>query len=142
MLVKDAFLAKLTSTIGTFDAVTSILTSFVMLGCGFQFIEIFLVNKRLVRPYVTLLHSINELCLALIYCVPLSKHRETERRYCLYCFCLVDIQNNGNTFLDMQVYAQQVVAVISLILNILLSVYLNTVVRKIRRKDDKEEKEF
>ena len=42
----------------------------------------------------------------------------------------------------MQEYPQQVVAVISLILNILLMVYLDTVARKIRRKDDKEEKEF
>lgn len=43
------------------------------------------------------------------------------------------IQNNGNTFLGMHVYAQQILSVIGIILLILAIVYLNTVVKKIKK---------
>ncbi len=59
ILVTGAFLAKITSSIGINDTLTGILASFVSLGCGFQLIAIFLVNKRPVKRWVTLLHSIN-----------------------------------------------------------------------------------
>ena len=42
------------------------------------------------------------------------------------------IQNNGNTFWGMSVYAQQVVSVIAVVLLIVLIVYLNLVVGKIK----------
>jgi MFS family permease len=42
------------------------------------------------------------------------------------------IQASGNTFLGLNVYAQQVVSVMAVILLIVLIVYLNTVVRKIK----------
>jgi MFS family permease len=44
------------------------------------------------------------------------------------------IQNNGNSFLGLSVYAQQVVSAISALLLVVLIVYLNTVVKKIQRK--------
>ena len=44
------------------------------------------------------------------------------------------IQNNGNTFWGMDVYAQQVVSGIALILLVVLIIYLNLVVRKIENK--------
>ncbi len=44
------------------------------------------------------------------------------------------IQNNGNNFLGINVYAQQVVSAIATILLVVLIVYLNTVVRKIEKK--------
>lgn len=43
------------------------------------------------------------------------------------------IQNNGNSFMGLNVYAQQVVSVIAVILLGVLILYLNTVVRKIKR---------
>ena len=43
------------------------------------------------------------------------------------------IQGNGNTFLGMQVYAQQVLASFGAILLILAIIYLNTVVRKMKK---------
>ena len=44
---------------------------------------------------------------------------------------LVDyIQENGNRFLGMQVYAQQVLSAITLLITLILLVYINTVMRK------------
>lgn len=43
------------------------------------------------------------------------------------------IQNNGNVFLGVFVYAQQVVSVIAVVLLIVLILYLNLVVRKIKK---------
>ena len=44
------------------------------------------------------------------------------------------IQANGNIFLGMNVYAQQVVSAIGVLFMIVILVYLNTIVRKIDRK--------
>ena len=44
------------------------------------------------------------------------------------------IQGNGNKFLGLNVYAQQVVSVISAIILIVLILYLNLVVRKKNKK--------
>ncbi|MBO7297667.1 MAG: MFS transporter [Clostridia bacterium] len=70
LLVAGAYLAKVTSAIGISDSVTGILSSFVSLGCGFQMIAVFLANKRPVKRWVTILHSVNQLAFALIYLVP------------------------------------------------------------------------
>lgn len=45
------------------------------------------------------------------------------------------IQKNGNNFLGISVYAQQVTSAFSFIITIILLVYMRTVVRKIERKD-------
>ena len=70
ILVGGAYLAKITTSLGMSTAMTGILTSFVSLGCGFQIIAIFLANKRPVKRWVTVLHSVNQLAFALIYLVP------------------------------------------------------------------------
>ena len=44
------------------------------------------------------------------------------------------IQNTGNTFLGLNVYAQQVVSAIAALLLLALIIYLNTVIRKIKVK--------
>ncbi len=52
---------------------------------------------------------------------------------------LVDyIQKSGNTFLGMNVYAQQVVSAIGAIVVILALIYLNTVVKKMQRERERE----
>ena len=68
LLVTGAYLAKLTTSIGLSDTVTGLLTSFVSLGFGFQVIAIFLANKRPVKRWVAVLHMINQLFFALIWC--------------------------------------------------------------------------
>ncbi|MBR2323231.1 MAG: MFS transporter [Clostridia bacterium] len=73
VLVGGAYLAKVTSSIGIPDSVTGILTSFVSLGCTFQIVAIFLINKRPVKRWVTFLHTINQLFFALIYLTPFLK---------------------------------------------------------------------
>ena len=73
LLIGGAYLAKVTSYIGMSDTLTGILTSFVSLGCGFQIIAIFLADKYPVKCWVTLLHTINQLCFSLIYLVPFIK---------------------------------------------------------------------
>ena len=47
------------------------------------------------------------------------------------------IQKNGNIFLGMHVYAQQVVSAIAFILMAITLIYLNTVVKKIKNNRDK-----
>lgn len=46
------------------------------------------------------------------------------------------IQENGDTFLGLHVYAQQVVSVIAAVLLVGLLIYLNTVVRKIKKNEE------
>ena len=67
ILITGAYLAKITSSLGMSDSLTGILTSFVSLGCGFQILAIFLVNKRPVKRWVTILHILNQLFFSLIY---------------------------------------------------------------------------
>lgn len=70
LLVSSTYLAKLTSAIGFSDSLTGILSSFVSLGCGFQLVALFLANKRPVKRWVTILHTLNQLFFALVYVVP------------------------------------------------------------------------
>ena len=70
LLVIGSYLAKLTSDIGIPDAVTGILTSFVSLGFGFQLFAIFLINKRPVKIWTTVMSVVNQLCFAFVYVIP------------------------------------------------------------------------
>ena len=89
LLVTGAYLAKITSSLGMNDALTGILTSFVSLGCGFQIIAIFLANKRPVKRWVTVLHSINQLAFALIYLVPFIELSKTAKIVLFIAFLLM-----------------------------------------------------
>ncbi len=70
LTVAGAYLAKLSTFMGFSDSFTGILTSFVSLGCSFQIIAVFLANKRPVKRWVMLLHTLNQLFFALVYVVP------------------------------------------------------------------------
>ena len=89
LLVTGAYLAKITSSLGMSDSLTGILTSFVSLGCGFQIIAIFLANKRPVKRWVTVLHSINQLAFALIYLVPFIELSKTAKIVLFIAFLLM-----------------------------------------------------
>ena len=71
LLVTGAYLARLTTALDISDNVTGILTSFVSLGCGFQIFAIFLADKKPVKRWVTIVHTLNQLCFCLIYVTPL-----------------------------------------------------------------------
>ena len=95
LLLTGAYLAKITSAIGMSDTLTGILTSFVSLGCGFQMIAIFLANKRPVKRWVTILHSLNQLSFALIYLVPFIQLSKTAKIVLFIAFLLIGhILNN------------------------------------------------
>ena len=68
--VGGAYLATLTEYLGFSDSLTGILTSFVSLGCGFQIVAIFLANKKPVKRWVTILHTLNQLFFAIVYVIP------------------------------------------------------------------------
>lgn len=70
ILVGGAYLARLATELGMSDSVTGILTSLISLGCSFQIVAIFLFGNRSAKRLVTMLHSVNQLCFALIYVVP------------------------------------------------------------------------
>lgn len=88
LLVAGAYLANVTSAIGMPDSLTGILSSFVSLGCGFQIIAIFLANKRPVKRWVTLLHTLNQLFFALVYFVPFIKLSQTVKTVLFIMFLL------------------------------------------------------
>lgn len=95
LLVGGAYLAKVTSAIGISDSITGVLNSFVSLGFCFQLFAIFLANKRPVKCWVTILHSINQLAFALIYLVPFIKITKTQKTILFICFLLLGhIVNN------------------------------------------------
>ncbi|MDR0426268.1 MAG: MFS transporter [Clostridiales bacterium] len=71
ILIGGAYLAKITSAIGMSDGLTGVLFSFVSLGAGVQIFALFFADRRSVKGYVTVLHTINQLCFAVIYLVPL-----------------------------------------------------------------------
>ena len=89
LLVTGAYLAKITASLGISDTLTGILSSFVSLGCGFQMIAIFLANKRPVKRWVTILHSVNQLAFALIYLVPFIKLSKTTKIVLFIAFLLL-----------------------------------------------------
>lgn len=73
LLITGAYLAKVTSDIGISDGVTGVLTAFVSLGYAFQVFALLLAGKRPVKKWVTFFHSVNQLCFALVYLVPIFK---------------------------------------------------------------------
>ena len=79
LLVIGSYLAKLTSDIGISDSVTGILTSFVSLGFGFQLFAIFLINKRPVKRWTTVMSIVNQLCFAFVYVIPFFEISRTTK---------------------------------------------------------------
>jgi Na+/melibiose symporter-like transporter len=71
LLLVGAYLAKVTDAIGLSDGMTGILTAFVSLGCGFQIFALFFSAGGAVKKWVTVFHTVNQLCFAFIYAVPL-----------------------------------------------------------------------
>ena len=79
LLVAGAYLARLTTALDIPDNVTGILSSFVSLGCGFQIFAIFLADKKPVKRWVTVIHTLNQLCFCLIYVTPFFPFSTTAK---------------------------------------------------------------
>ena len=69
--VSSIYLAKIADYIGIQDGLTAILSAFVSLGCSFQLIAIFLGNKRPVKRWVTISHTISQALFACMYLIPI-----------------------------------------------------------------------
>ena len=71
IVVGGAYLAKITTAIGMSQGLTGICTAFISLGAGFQLFALFLARKSNPKRLVTLLHTVNQTCFALVYLIPL-----------------------------------------------------------------------
>ena len=71
IIVGGSYLAKITQAIGMSQGLTGILTAFVSLGHVFQIFALAFAGKRRVKKLVTVLHTVNQLCFAVIYLIPL-----------------------------------------------------------------------
>ena len=79
LLLGGAYLAKVTTSLEISDGVTGIITSMVALASTFQFVAIFLAQKKPVKKWVTIGHSINQLFFAFVYLVPLFNFSKTVK---------------------------------------------------------------
>lgn len=71
LLVSDAFLASLLSSIGISDAVTGIISSFITLAFLFQIFSIFIARKiSNIKRFVVIVHSVSQLMFMALYIVP------------------------------------------------------------------------
>ncbi len=77
--VGTVYLARVTAYIGMSDALTGILSAFVSLGCGFQLVAVWLVNRQPVKRWVSAGHIISQLLFALVYFVPLMSLTQAQK---------------------------------------------------------------
>lgn len=77
LLITGAYLAKICAYIDVSDGVTGILTSVVSIGSAFQLLSLFSAGGRRVKRRCVILQTINQLCFALLYVVPLLKAGKT-----------------------------------------------------------------
>lgn len=70
--VADVYLVKIAAATGMSDQATAVLTSFVSLGCGFQFLSIFFFRSNKVKKKATAGHIISQLLFTCAYLVPLA----------------------------------------------------------------------
>lgn len=70
--IADVYLVKIAAATGMSDQATAVLTSFVSLGCGFQFLSIFFFRSNKVKKKATAGHIISQLLFTCAYLVPLA----------------------------------------------------------------------
>ncbi len=71
LAVSVTYLPVLGKAIGISEELIAIVEGFVSLGCGFQIFAILLVKQKRVKPIVTIMHIISQICFALIWLVPI-----------------------------------------------------------------------
>ena len=70
--VADVYLAKIAAATGMSDQAIAVLTSFVSLGCGFQFLSIFFFRSSKVKKKATSGHIISQILFTCAYLIPLA----------------------------------------------------------------------
>lgn len=70
--VADVYLVKIAAATGMSDQATAVLTSFVSLGCGFQFLSIFFFRSSKVKKKATSGHVISQVLFTCAYLIPLA----------------------------------------------------------------------
>ena len=71
LMLTGAYIAKVASAIGMSDALVGILSTASTLGCTFQLFALFLANKRPVKHWVFISHTINQLFFTAVWFIPL-----------------------------------------------------------------------
>lgn len=89
LIVAGAYLAKVTSAIGMSQGLTGILTSFISLGAVFQIFALFFAGKRRPKRFVTLIHTLNQLCFVFLYLIPLISIPDVVKHVFFAVFLLV-----------------------------------------------------
>ncbi len=89
LLLAGAYIAKVTSTLGMNDSLTGIVTGIVSLASTFQIVALFLANKKPVKKWVTIFHTINQTFFALVYLVPFFNFSKTTKTVLFIFFLLV-----------------------------------------------------
>ena len=71
LMLTGAYIAKVASAIGMSDSLIGVLTSASTLGCAFQLIALFIANKKPVKHWVLISHTINQLFFTAVWLIPL-----------------------------------------------------------------------
>lgn len=111
LLVSDAFLAKLLTSLGVSDSLAGIIASFVSLVFVFQILSIFLVKGRWGSKTLSIVfEAVSQLCFAFLYLIPfLSLSRQAKHALVILAILFAYIAKYlvfsilfkwGNSFVD------------------------------------------
>ncbi len=111
LLVGDAFLAKLLTSMGVPDATVGIIASMVSLAFLFQLVSVFVVQRiRNTKCFAVLFHSLGQLTFSFLYVIPFLPFAESFRApLALICILLAYFGNYfvhsiifqwGNSYVD------------------------------------------
>ncbi len=77
LMLTGAYIAKVASSIGMSDSLVGILSTASTLGCTFQLFALFLSNKKPVKRWVLVSHTINQLFFSAVWLIPLFELPKT-----------------------------------------------------------------
>lgn len=111
LLVADAFLAKLLSSLGMSDAMIGIISSFITLAFLFQLFSIFVVQRITnTKRFVMIFHTLSQLFFMCLYLIPFMPFAKAYRHGLVMLCVLVAYFGNylvtsmifkwGNSFVD------------------------------------------
>ena len=70
LMLTGAYIAKVGSAIGMSDSLVGVLGTASTLGCAFQLFALFLANKKPVKHWVFVCHTINQLFFSAVWLIP------------------------------------------------------------------------
>ncbi len=76
LLLTGAYIAKVASAIGMSDGLVGVLTSASTLGCAFQLVALFIADKKPVKHWVFVCHTINQLFFTAVWLIPIFGIRQ------------------------------------------------------------------